>query len=129
MINFNAMVLCYHQIANILFLMTQLNAEKVNLHVSKRLHLRRALLGMSTKTLGQSLGLSHQKLSSCEGGRSIISAGLLFELGKALNVPVTYFYEGLYKNDPLEIALHQLSELPPAFFKDNFFIQPENFEH
>ena len=102
--------------------------DKIDQHVSKRLHLRRALLGMKIKSLSQKVDLFHQKLSSCEDGRSIISAGLLFELGKALDVPVTYFYEGLYKNDPLEKALNDLSELPAAFFEDNFFIQPENFE-
>jgi transcriptional regulator with XRE-family HTH domain len=102
--------------------------DKIDQHVARQLRLRRSLVGISPKTLGNTIGLSYQKMHALEKVESPVTAGYLFELGKTLNVPVTYFYEGLYKNAPLETALQKLSDLPAAFFEDNFFIQPENFE-
>lgn len=108
--------------------MSKCSANKIDKHVARRLRLRRSLLGMSSKILADNIGLSYQKIHALEKGNSPVTAGWLFEFGKALDVPIAYFYEGLYKNAPLETALQELSDLPAAFFEDNFFIQPENFE-
>lgn len=111
-----------------MYMIEYMDASKIDKHVCKRLCLRRSLLGLNPKTLGENVGLSYQKIYSHEQNESPITAGWLFEFSRVLDVPITYFYEGLYKNVSLEIALNDLSELPIAFFKENFFIQPENFE-
>lgn len=107
---------------------TKGKADKIDKHVAGRLRLRCSLLGLSMQEVAEALNLTYQQIQKYETGKNRISAGRLFELGVALSVPTTYFYEGLYANDPLETALQELSELPAAFFEDNFFIQPENFE-
>jgi len=107
---------------------TKGKADKIDKHVAGRLRLRRSLMGLSMQALGEKLNLSGQQIQKYETGKNRITAGRLFELGVALGVPTAYFYEGLYANDSLETALQELSELPTAFFEDNFFIQPENFE-
>lgn len=107
---------------------TKGKADKIDKHVAERLRLRRSLMGLSMQALGERLELSGQQIQKYETGKNRITAGRLFELSMALDVPTAYFYEGLYANDPLETALQELSELPAAFFEDNFFIQPENFE-
>jgi transcriptional regulator with XRE-family HTH domain len=102
--------------------------RKIDQHVADRLRTRRSLLGLSMEVLADKVGLTYQQIQKYETAKNRISASRLFQFGIILEVPVSYFYEGLYKNTPLETALNELSELPEVFFEDNFFIQPENFE-
>lgn len=102
--------------------------RKIDEHIAERLRVRRSLLGMSMEILAEKVELTYQQIQKYETAKNRISASRLFQFGIILEVPVSYFYEGLYAGDPLEQALHELAELPAAFFQDNFFIQPENFE-
>lgn len=58
--------------------------------------------------LGQLLGLTFQQVQKYEKGMNRISAGRLFELGKALGVPVSYFFDGA--EDLLEPSAAALAE-------------------
>lgn len=68
-------------------------------YIGARLRLRRLLLGMSQETLGAKLSLTFQQVQKYEKGTNRISASRLFELARALEVPVQYFYEGLDEPD------------------------------
>jgi transcriptional regulator with XRE-family HTH domain len=65
----------------------------VDTHVGARLRLRRTLLGVSQEKLGQAIGLSFQQVQKYERGANRIGAGRLLDLSRALDVPVSYFYE------------------------------------
>ena len=67
----------------------------IDLHVASRVRERRVVLGMSQPNLAAALGISYQQLSKYEEGKNRISAGRLYELGKVLGVPITFFIEGL----------------------------------
>lgn len=64
-----------------------------DIHVGSRLRMRRMLLGMSQEKLGLAVGLTFQQVQKYERGTNRIGASRLFDLGKALNVPVGYFFE------------------------------------
>ena len=66
----------------------------VDLHVASRLRERRVVLGISQLKLAAALGLTFQQIHKYEQGKSRISAGRLYEFGKALGVPITFFFEG-----------------------------------
>lgn len=68
-------------------------ANSVDVHVGKRLRVRRSLLGLSQEKLAESIGLTFQQVQKYEKGLNRISAGRLFELGKILGVPVSYFFD------------------------------------
>src|ERR1700760_1136603 len=67
----------------------------VDLHVGARIRMRRKLLGVSQQALAESLGLTFQQVQKYERGANRVSASKLYEIARALHVPVPYFFEGL----------------------------------
>ena len=68
--------------------------DPMDLHVGARLRLRRTLLGMSQEKLGEAIGLTFQQVQKYERGANRIGASRLFELSQALDVPVSFFFDG-----------------------------------
>lgn len=66
----------------------------MDLHVGLRVLQRRRELGMSQIRLGKQMGVTFQQIQKYECGQNRIGAGRLYALAQALNVPVTYFFEG-----------------------------------
>jgi transcriptional regulator with XRE-family HTH domain len=73
-------------------------AHSVDVHVGARVRQRRKALGMNQMTLAQQLGLTFQQVQKYERGSNRISASKLFEIGTALQVPISFFFDG-YKSD------------------------------
>lgn len=71
------------------------NPNPVDIHVGSRVRLRRTLLGMSQERLGEALGLTFQQVQKYERGANRIGASRLFDLAKALQVPVGFFFDDL----------------------------------
>jgi transcriptional regulator with XRE-family HTH domain len=69
--------------------------DPVDVHVGTRLRQRRTLLGMSQEKLAKAFGVSFQQVQKYERGANRISASRLHLLTKILDVPITYFFEGL----------------------------------
>lgn len=67
----------------------------VDIHVGRRVRLRRTLLGLSQETLGACLDLSFQQVQKYEKGRNRVSASRLHQLGDVLDVPVSYFFDDM----------------------------------
>jgi transcriptional regulator with XRE-family HTH domain len=70
-------------------------SQVANQHIGERIRLRRTLLGLSQSELGKALGLSFQQMQKYERGASAIGAGQLCGVARALDVPVSFFYDGL----------------------------------
>lgn len=51
-------------------------------------------MGLTQEDLGRALGISYQQIQKYETGANRISAGRLFEVGRALTVDVAYFFDG-----------------------------------
>ena len=56
---------------------------------------RRVALGMSQTMLAERLGLTFQQVQKYERGTNRLSASALWRAGDAVNVPVSYFFDGL----------------------------------
>ena len=67
----------------------------VGVHVGKRLKLVRTLRKMSQTDVAKRLNLYFQQIQEYEIGSNRIAASRLFELAKILEVPTSYFFEGL----------------------------------
>ncbi|WP_375619993.1 helix-turn-helix domain-containing protein [Bartonella sp. TS25HLJMH] len=63
-----------------------------DIFVGKKIRLRRKMLKMSQKTLGQHLGVTFQQIQKYENGLNRVSAGRLMEISDILNVPIAFFY-------------------------------------
>jgi transcriptional regulator with XRE-family HTH domain len=68
--------------------------RNIDKHVASRLRERRVVLGISQPRLAAALGLTFQQIHKYEQGKSRISAGRLYDFGKVLGVPITFFFEG-----------------------------------
>src|SRR4051794_7523703 len=67
-------------------------ANEIDAHVGSRLRLRRLLLGISQEKLGGALGLTFQQIQKYERGANRVGASRLFDLSRALDVPISYFF-------------------------------------
>lgn len=72
----------------------QRSANSVDWHVGSRLRLRRLELGMSQEKLADALGITFQQVQKYERGTNRIGASRLHQIALALQVPITYFFEG-----------------------------------
>ena len=70
-------------------------ANDIDLHLGKRLRRRRRLLGLTQQQVANAVGIRFQQIQKYECGANRISAARLWELSEALEVPVSYFYDGL----------------------------------
>lgn len=71
-------------------------------HIGHRMQLRRCMLGLSQKDLGERCGVSCQQIQKYESAANRISAARLFQVGRALDTPVSFFFCGLPGNLPEE---------------------------
>ena len=77
-------------------------AHPVDLHVGQRLRHRRWLVGMTQQQLANAVGIKFQQIQKYESGANRISASRLWDLSKALEIPVSFFFEGLDDDKPAE---------------------------
>ncbi|CAN7578462.1 helix-turn-helix transcriptional regulator [Phenylobacterium sp. LjRoot219] len=67
----------------------------VDRQVGLRIRMRRKELRISQEKLAEALGLTFQQIQKYERAANRVSASKLFEIARALNTNVGYFYDGL----------------------------------
>ncbi|WP_374377427.1 helix-turn-helix domain-containing protein [Dongia sp.] len=67
----------------------------IDIHVGRRLHTRRTQLGLSQERLAKAIGLTFQQIQKYETGINRVSSSRLFDLARALEIDVTYFFSGI----------------------------------
>jgi transcriptional regulator with XRE-family HTH domain len=67
----------------------------VDRHVGAVIRDRRRALGLNQAALADRIGLTFQQVQKYECGDNRISASTLYEIAKALHVPVAAFFDGL----------------------------------
>jgi transcriptional regulator with XRE-family HTH domain len=87
---------------------------RIDNHVGERIRERRIMLGLTQQQLAKTLGVTYQQTHKYEHGFNRVSAGRLYEIARALDVPVTYFYEGVADEKPSQLAPHQRTLLEVA---------------
>lgn len=70
-------------------------ADETDLYVSRRLRRRRRLLGMTQQQLAVQVGVRFQQIQKYECGANRMTSSRLYDLARAMNVPVQYFFDGL----------------------------------
>ena len=76
----------------------------VDVHVGKRVRHRRWLIGMTQQQLAERVGIKFQQIQKYETGANRISASRLWDIADALEVPVSFFFEGLQGTSAEETA-------------------------
>jgi len=70
-------------------------ATAIDLHVGKRLRRRRKLLGLTQQQLGEMAGVRFQHIQKFETAGIRLTSEKLYLFAQVLNVPISYFFEGL----------------------------------
>jgi len=73
----------------------RLGPDPVDIHVGRRMKLRRRLLRISQERLASDIGVTFQQVQKYESGHNRVSASRLFDISKVLNCPVSFFFEDI----------------------------------
>ncbi len=67
----------------------------IDTHVGKRLRLQRTIMGLSQEAVAKAVGITFQQVQKYEKGTNAMNTTRIFEFAQFMNVPVSYFFEGL----------------------------------
>jgi transcriptional regulator with XRE-family HTH domain len=104
-----------------------LHPNPIDIHVGKRVRLRRTLLGMTQEKLGKAINVTFQQVQKYERGTNRIGSSRLYQLSQVLDIPVSYFFDDL----PIEIAARKsprLTDVKVAFFQGDPLVKRETLE-
>ncbi len=66
----------------------------VDVYVGKRIRHRRWMVGMTQQQLGEAVGIKFQQIQKYETGMNRVSASRLWDISYAMDVPISFFFEG-----------------------------------
>lgn len=103
----------------------------VDVHVGKRIRHRRWMNGTTQQQLAEQVGIKFQQIQKYETGMNRVSASRLWDISNVLNVPVSFFFEGL---DAQPAADTSGSDMPGDILTDkealellrSYYAIPEN---
>jgi transcriptional regulator with XRE-family HTH domain len=98
----------------------------IDIHVGLQVRLRRKALKISQERLADSLGLTFQQVQKYERGANRISASKLYEIARALRVPIAWFFEGL--SDPVAGPADGVEEAEATPFARRFLMSQEGVD-
>ena len=93
------------------------NNNAVDVHVGKRVRLRRTLLGMSQEQLSASLNITFQQVQKYERGANRISASRLWDISQILDVEISYFFDDM-TDDTMRSSPRRVSRGESIDFND-----------
>jgi transcriptional regulator with XRE-family HTH domain len=67
----------------------------IDRHIGHRLRACRMMLRLNQSELGKAIGVTFQQLQKYEKGSNRVSASTLQKLAVTMEVPITYFFEGV----------------------------------
>ena len=76
-------------------------STSVDVYIGGRIRARRKALGVSQEQLARSLGIAFQQVQKYEHGANRVSASKLYDVAKILDVPISFFFDGLAVVDHL----------------------------
>lgn len=69
--------------------------HNVDVHVGKRIRHRRWMIGMTQQQLAEKVGIKFQQIQKYETGANRVSASRLWDIARAMETPVAFYFEGL----------------------------------
>jgi transcriptional regulator with XRE-family HTH domain len=100
----------------------------VDLHVGGRVRMRRKMLDMSQEQLADAIKLTFQQVQKYERGANRISSSKLYEIAKTLQVPVSFFFDGLADPMTPEVSDMTVKSQSSERIVTEFLNTPEGME-
>ena len=103
----------------------------IDVHVGKRIRHRRWMQGCTQQQLAEAVGIKFQQIQKYETGMNRVSASRLWHIASFLDVPVSFFFEGIEEGDA---AATETSDVPGDILTDkealellrSYYAIPEN---
>ena len=67
--------------------------QNFNIHLGKKLRMRRLSLGLTQTKVAQAINVTFQQIQKYEKGTNGVSSNRLMQLSQFLKVPIIYFFE------------------------------------
>lgn len=101
----------------------------VDVHVGKRIRHQRWLVGMTQQQLAEKVGIKFQQIQKYETGMNRVSASRLWDIAAVLDVPVSFFFEGLAASEDGEASATPkdlLADKEALELVRSYYSMPEN---
>ena len=99
--------------------------ENFNIHLGKKLRMRRLSLGLTQTKVAQAINVTFQQIQKYEKGTNGVSSNRLMQLSEFLKVPIIYFFEDFKEFKDFNPSDSSNDDLNYSF-KPNIFIFVKN---
>jgi len=102
--------------------------HSVDVHVGKRIRHRRWMTGTTQQQLAEAVGIKFQQIQKYETGMNRVSASRLWDISCVLNVPISFYFEGLdaQPGDDDTLPADILSDKEALELLRSYYAIPEN---
>ncbi len=94
--------------------------ENFNIHLGKKLRIRRLSLGLTQTKVAQAINVTFQQIQKYEKGTNGVSSNRLMQLSQFLKVPIIYFFEDFKDFKELSSSENQEEDLNYSFLSRTF---------
>ncbi len=101
-------------------------SHPVDVHVGQRVRQRRWMIGMTQQQLAAKVGIKFQQIQKYETGANRISASRLWDIADALEVQVSFFFEGLDRADAINAGSDMMADKEALDLVRAYYAIPEH---
>ena len=94
--------------------------ENFNIHLGKKLRMRRLSLGLTQTKVAQAINVTFQQIQKYEKGTNGVSSNRLMQLSSFLKVPITYFFENFKEFDAIKLQDGEVDDYNYSFLSKTF---------
>jgi len=94
--------------------------ENFNIHLGKKLRMRRLSLGLTQTKVAQAINVTFQQIQKYEKGTNGVSSSRLLQLSQFLRVPINYFYEDYKDFKDMQLDQNESDDLNYSFLSKTF---------
>ena len=94
--------------------------ENFNLHLGKKLRMRRLSLGLTQTKVAEAINVTFQQIQKYEKGTNGVSSNRLMQLSNYLKVPITYFFEDFRNFNDIKAPQEDNDDLNYSFLSKTF---------
>ena len=94
--------------------------ENFNIHLGKKLRMRRLSLGLTQTKVAQAINVTFQQIQKYEKGTNGVSSNRLMQLAQFLKVPIIYFFEDFKDFKDIEQSEASNEDLNYSFLSRTF---------
>ena len=94
--------------------------DNFNIHLGKKLRMRRLSLGLTQTKVAQAINVTFQQIQKYEKGTNGVSSNRLMQLSQFLKVPIIYFFEDFKEFKDISSSENGNDDLNYSFLSRTF---------